>query len=62
MVGVQTESDEGGMAAYAVGLYTIGDATAYVFGWLRPGTDQAYTKPAPRPPRQYGALLAQIGR
>jgi hypothetical protein len=38
----------------------IGDAAAYVFGFLRPGTDQAYRKPAPRPPRQWGRLLGEI--
>jgi hypothetical protein len=40
----------------------IADGAAYLFGWLRPGTDQAYRKPAPRPPREYGALLGQMGR
>jgi hypothetical protein len=38
----------------------VGDAAAYVFGWLRPETDQTYRPPAPRPPRKYGALLGRI--
>jgi hypothetical protein len=38
----------------------ITDAAAYVFGWLRPGTDQTYTKPTPRPPRKWGRLLGEI--
>jgi hypothetical protein len=39
----------------------VGDAAAYVLGWLRPGTDQEYDpKPKPRPPRKYGRLLGQI--
>ena len=40
----------------------IGDAAAYAFGFLRPGTNQSYQKPAPRPPRKYGYLLGQLGR
>jgi hypothetical protein len=39
----------------------VGDAAAYVLGWLRPGTDQEYDpKPKPRPPRKYGRLLGEI--
>jgi len=38
----------------------IGDAAAYLCGWLLPGTNQAYEKPKPRPPRKYGRLLGEI--
>ena len=38
----------------------IGDAAAYLCGWLLPGTDQTYEKPKPRPPRKYGRLLGEI--
>ena len=39
----------------------IGDAAAYAFGWLRPGTAPEYDpKPKPRPPRRYGRLLGEF--
>jgi hypothetical protein len=39
----------------------IGDAAAYVLGWVRPGTDQAYDpKPRPRPPLVYKRLYGEF--
>jgi hypothetical protein len=38
----------------------IGDAAAYAFGFLRPGSEQTYRKPTPRPPRVYGAIYGRI--
>lgn len=39
----------------------IGDAAAYLCGWLLPGTDQTYEKPKPRQPLVYKRLLADFG-
>ena len=39
----------------------IGDAAAYAFGWLRPGTAQEYDpKPRPRPPLVYRHFYGKI--
>ena len=38
----------------------IGDAAAYLCGWLLPGTDQAYEKPKPRPPLVYTRILGAL--
>ncbi|HWP34561.1 MAG TPA: hypothetical protein VNM66_03105, partial [Thermodesulfobacteriota bacterium] len=38
----------------------VGDAAAYLLGWLVPGVELTLSPPRPRPPRRYGRLLGSL--